>query len=188
MDEATPRSTSYGETQGRGRVLANAIISALPGARHVPGSGPPPMMVEGPAPLIAGWPATAAVVNDVELSAGFGSFGVKIVDPCAHPDVFVVAKAHRVDYRAVLRRRAAWLVLLPETISNLQGHVHPLDVSMPVEWWLAKVTEFPLWKLQQDIAWTIHLLAERLGQPIPLGNVVVATIPPTVLAVGNGKT
>ena len=171
------------------RLTANAIISVIPGARHMPGNirmPPPPDALCDWEPI--GFPATAHIGDDEDLASGFRSFGVTTIDPDAYekPDLFVIAHAESLtanSYKGVLKLadRAKWFVLFTETVQNwADGRLEfeqradgSASILAPIEWWISSIdNETSRMKLRHDLMWQMHILLNRLGVPRELDTVL----------------
>jgi len=172
------------------RLTANAILSVIPGSRHLPGNirmPPPPDALCDWEPV--GYPATVVCDDDEDLKSGFHSFGVTSVMPgCDPSDLFVIAHGERLTENVdgsvgalSLAGKSKWFVLMAVTIHDwASGHVdavHREDggptIVAPYEWWMSRVDiDCPPAKPRWDLAAQAHVLFHRLGVPRDLDEVL----------------
>ena len=178
-------------TTQAGRIVANTILSVIPGARHNPGRmrlPPLPDQLGDWEPV--GYPATVVCEDDEEVASGFRSFGVTTVPACEpdwKPDLFVVCHADRLTEKSVngvllLAERSKWFVLLMQTCDDWETarteHEPRADGSpsilAPIEWWRTTVEiACERAKLRDDLVVQAKVIARRLGQPRAVDSILV---------------
>lgn len=176
-------------TSQSGRIVANTILSVIPGARHNPGRMRlPPLPDQLYEWEPCGYPATVCCDDDEEVASGFRSFGVRTT-AFKHQaaDLFVVCHADRLTEKSVvgvvtLAARCKWFVLLMQTCDDWESgrveHEPRADGSpsilAPREWWVAAVeNNCESAKLRDDLVVQAVVIARRLGQPRPVDSILV---------------